>query len=675
MANVLKTEFVIEEGNSPQKIHSFEDSLKSLNGDLNNLGKNADFGKRLSVDFDKLHTKANSLQKDFSSIAKTRIDSGSIGGFTKEIVRASERSRQLSNDITQIKAELASPNRKSSIAFLTGELKGAEREADSLQRKLSGLQGAGAAGGGGFTKRFGSDNKLSGFQKQNLSYQVNDVLTGLASGQNPAQILAQQGGQIAQIFSAQQAAALVATYGSLVAVVGAGAAAIALTYKITGDLRAEAEKRLKVEENIASVVNRQILSSQELVKNIQKARMEAAQNRNFSDFVGAGSIDDLKRRRANLERLNQLVSPTDTVFENGKAVAKPSETYLKRAQEIQALDAQIAASEKKNQQSLADSVNQRWESWKKSQADAVEFAKKKQEEFEKSVEKGKQKVTELGNQYKSLFDSLIQKQSAGNPFAMLFNEGDKSLERLRENTKGLSADLISQFSKIEAKANSIKLFETRLDNQLSSFSLRQDAANFRNPFDSSAQAKSQNEFIDRFLRNNPNYLYLQNKTDLDEATRADILRRFAPSSVTETAADRFNQSLQQKADLLFKRGLSNEELSIADRKFINLTSGVNPLELTDRLRQQAAAAREREAVRQETAEREAREQRAQQIQLQRRIAENTEYLKQIAQKEGFAGVIEILDKSNGSARVLGASPTPQDTAQTYDLGFAGGTNR
>jgi hypothetical protein len=41
---------------------------------------------------------------------------------------------------------------------------------------------------------------LDPFQLQNLSYQVNDVFTGLASGQPPFQVFAQQAGQIVQIF-------------------------------------------------------------------------------------------------------------------------------------------------------------------------------------------------------------------------------------------------------------------------------------------------------------------------------------------------------------------------------------------------------------------------------------------------------------------------------------------
>lgn len=44
--------------------------------------------------------------------------------------------------------------------------------------------------------------KLSRFELQNLSYQVNDVVVGFASGQRPMQIFMQQGAQIGQIFGA-----------------------------------------------------------------------------------------------------------------------------------------------------------------------------------------------------------------------------------------------------------------------------------------------------------------------------------------------------------------------------------------------------------------------------------------------------------------------------------------
>ena len=52
---------------------------------------------------------------------------------------------------------------------------------------------AGTAKGRGFLG-------LRPYELTNLSYQINDVVTGLASGQKPLQVLAQQGGQVFQLF-------------------------------------------------------------------------------------------------------------------------------------------------------------------------------------------------------------------------------------------------------------------------------------------------------------------------------------------------------------------------------------------------------------------------------------------------------------------------------------------
>ncbi len=75
----------------------------------------------------------------------------------------------------------------------TDELAKAEvhlkEEAERAKRAME----AGANGGRGL---FG----LRPYELQNLSYQINDVVTGLASGQRFGQVVAQQGGQILQLF-------------------------------------------------------------------------------------------------------------------------------------------------------------------------------------------------------------------------------------------------------------------------------------------------------------------------------------------------------------------------------------------------------------------------------------------------------------------------------------------
>src|SRR4051812_3923542 len=50
-------------------------------------------------------------------------------------------------------------------------------------------------------KQLAASVGLAGYQMQNLGFQLNDVTTGLLSGQSPFTIMAQQGGQIFQILS------------------------------------------------------------------------------------------------------------------------------------------------------------------------------------------------------------------------------------------------------------------------------------------------------------------------------------------------------------------------------------------------------------------------------------------------------------------------------------------
>lgn len=75
--------------------------------------------------------------------------------------------------------------------------------ADQHAAVLEKVTAAAKAGAANVDKYAGS-SKAAAYHVQNLSYQVNDVVTSLASGQKPMQVLAQQGGQIFQIF--QQAA-------------------------------------------------------------------------------------------------------------------------------------------------------------------------------------------------------------------------------------------------------------------------------------------------------------------------------------------------------------------------------------------------------------------------------------------------------------------------------------
>lgn len=93
-----------------------------------------------------------------------------------------------------------------------------DRLAASTNRATAALNAQARAGrGGDFASRVtgaaASRNSrgplgLRPWEMQNLGYQVNDVITGLISGQRPMQVIAQQGGQIAQLFPQAVAAIL-----------------------------------------------------------------------------------------------------------------------------------------------------------------------------------------------------------------------------------------------------------------------------------------------------------------------------------------------------------------------------------------------------------------------------------------------------------------------------------
>lgn len=71
--------------------------------------------------------------------------------------------------------------------------------ADAISRTKSAFAGQVTA-----LHSVGTETGLAAFQMTNLGYQVNDIVTGLATGQSPFMILAQQGGQVQQILSSGQ---------------------------------------------------------------------------------------------------------------------------------------------------------------------------------------------------------------------------------------------------------------------------------------------------------------------------------------------------------------------------------------------------------------------------------------------------------------------------------------
>ena len=151
----------------------------------------------------------NSQYQDSGKSAESSAGVFASAGLTRTERDASEASEQMEREAKQLRAALdplaAIQERLNTQLARYRELAGADKlKADELAKAEEHLalqanrarEALANSGGTGKLGLFG----LKPYEFQNLSYQINDVFTGLASGQHLTQVIAQQGGQILQLF-------------------------------------------------------------------------------------------------------------------------------------------------------------------------------------------------------------------------------------------------------------------------------------------------------------------------------------------------------------------------------------------------------------------------------------------------------------------------------------------
>jgi hypothetical protein len=141
----------------------------------------------------------------------------------------------------------------------------------------------------------------------------------------------------------------------------------------------------------------------------------------------------------------------------------------------------------------------------KAREDAAKKAQEAQEKLNRSIQEGTKKVEELQKQYTRTIDNLFIKTGSNNPFVKIFDEGNKAINELRQNLKGLSPALIAEFENLQRTLNGNQLFSAKLDNSLEAFDLRSQADKFRNaqsskPLEITDKSKFFNDFIDAGLK-------------------------------------------------------------------------------------------------------------------------------------------------------------------------------
>lgn len=320
------------------------------------------------------------------------------------------------------------------------------------------------------------------------------------------------------------------------------------------------------------------------------------------------------------------------------------------------------------------------------------------------IEKGRSKVVELQKNALEAFDSIARRVTADNPFASFFSDVNDQVAKLRENTKGLKVESREWLETLLARQNEVTLFGLRLDNALNSDALRESARNFRNPKLTEQEINSR---IDNYLRrdeHNAGNAYL---AGLDQGKGAKITPEVTANLLTYQSIDtilrygkgtnskfftgflarQFDQikngddgsisdRLQRQLEIVERvrnqslGGTNDAELSkqidaATDRKIIALTGNLDPTKITAYQREQAASAAERQAARLDRSEKEGREIEQSKLKAINSIKDELVALRKIADQEGLAGVVRIVDESNGAAQTTVEKAKPIDTEKLY----------
>lgn len=420
----------------------------------------------------------------------------------------------------------------------------------------------------------------------------------------------------------------------------------------------EADKAARQAERLLDITNQITVSSINQRAEFQKAAalLGGAGDGSFSGIRRLAAIED-NSLREQIQAVNKLYSSkikglSEEDFTSGKA----DELRLQSSDAVSKLNTQRAILQLNTQKELND-----------------------------SIEKGKEKVKEFERESLSALDNVFNRRYSQNPFFDLISEAQKAskeIEKLPENLR-------SAFQKMNSEHFSLKTFETRLTNNLQTNDLRREASNFRNPFDPEKLADEQDRFRQDFLRRNPNYLDkkrdeydalertsgYKNRLSFDDFINKDLEKR--GENIFDTPKNRLNKQLEEDFSTIYRnrKTFTAEEAAAADRQFVSRTSGVNALDLSTSNREQAALAREREAMRRERYEQDAMKIYQQQRDLQIQIAANTAQQNKIAEAQGLKGV-EVVIKNESDTTVtqknIAKRPTAADTQNYYNPGLTFG---
>lgn len=335
---------------------------------------------------------------------------------------------------------------------------------------------------------------------------------------------------------------------------------------------------------------------------------------------------------------------------------------------------------------------------------AKEFIKQIDEAIKKSQEAARERVKELTESFKGISSSLFVGTYSDNPYVKLFIEGEDAVKKLREQTRGLSDDLRSQFEQMMRQQQGLAVFKQQIDSSFAAFDLRTAARGLRDFTQPETPEQFRKRIDDTFRQaTSAGNFFGFNAVDtsqFSDTDRADIAGRWAASMIDRSivgnrsgvAIETFRrfqsqgedarQSAQDRLDAQLKLANSfspqNEQQRAAiDAKIVSLAQGLDPASLRADQRNQLAASMERQAERAETRQQESIAVQREHLKVSQSIDANQKRLLAIAEQQGKSGIdIIVKDETRDgiSANQKPKAPGLGDVARTYELGMAGGTN-
>lgn len=451
-----------------------------------------------------------------------------------------------------------------------------------------------------------------------------------------------------------------AMIGSIGVMSAIGAAAIGTVYWITTDIRAQAEKRLALEERIAGVYgkqNKELFDARKHFQESLRLQQESFALESRKQSLQTYAPEQLRSRIATLTKLVDL----NPVGENAERLRKE---LLMTA----ALLNDIEKKAESTSQSLASRLlNLSYNGWKAEQ----EAARKREAQRIEDFNKAKTRIEDLGKTWRDTFDKLAVLTSSDNPIARVVLDSNRAITELRENIRGLPKELQDFAIAAQRTFNANQLFAARADSVLSAFDLRDMAGRFRDTTADRRGVASRGLDRDRLefdrMRSLGAGINTQAWQEWLNARQTSIDRMTG-----ENPSDRLERQLRELNRL---DPQNTGERSIIDQRILRIAGGIDPAQLTRDLREGVAQSAEREAVRVEMRFQEAMGFERQKLKSLQAIEAHGKRLLERAERDGIAGVeIYLKDETrNGvSTNPIPRTPDQRDVDRTYSLGSAGG---